>query len=152
MRQIVLVAVAAGILGGGVPVVHAQTTPTPSTSSANSTDTTGEPAKPPVFDETIVVSTSLTPLPDDQVTSSVTVLDRQEIAARQVTTLADLLATVPGLALVQAGAPGQQTSLFTRGTSSVQTLLLWNGMQLNDPYFGGANWQFVPTDGVSRVE
>jgi vitamin B12 transporter len=25
-------------------------------------------------------------------------------------------------------------------------------MQLNDPYFGGANWQFLPLDGVSRVE
>ncbi|HEV7516496.1 MAG TPA: TonB-dependent receptor, partial [Thermoanaerobaculia bacterium] len=113
---------------------------------------TPTPPKPPAFVETIVVSTSLSPEPDAEVSSAVTVLDRQEIAARQVTTLADLLATVPGLALVQAGAPGQQTSLFTRGTSSVQTLLLWNGMPLNDPYFGGANWQFVPTDGVSRVE
>ncbi|MEA2691869.1 MAG: vitamin transporter [Acidobacteriota bacterium] len=155
MRQILLVAVAAGILGGGVPVVvHAQTPPTPPppASSANPANPDTAPAQPPAFVEKIVVSTSLSPEPDDLVTSSVTVVDRQEIAARQVTTLADLLATIPGLALVQAGAPGQQTSLFTRGTSSVQTLLLWNGMPLNDPYFGGANWQFVPTDGVSRVE
>src|SRR5262249_44012893 len=33
-----------------------------------------------------------------------------------------------------------------------QTLLLWNGIPLNDPYFGGANWQFVPVDGVERIE
>ncbi len=66
--------------------------------------------------------------------------------------LADLIATVPGLTVVQAGSPGQQTSLFPRGADSDQTLLLWNGIQLNDPYFGGANWQFVPSDGVSRVE
>ena len=60
--------------------------------------------------------------------------------------------TVPGISVTQAGSPGQQTSLFTRGTNSNQTLLLWNGIQLNDPYFGGANWQFVPLDGVERVE
>jgi vitamin B12 transporter len=140
MRQILLVAMGAvGILGGGIPfAVHAQTPPSGTTS--------------PTFDETIVVSTSLAPETRDEVTSSVTVIDAQEIAARQVTNLSDLLSTAPGVTLVQAGGPGQQSSLFTRGTSSVQTLLLWNGMPLNDPYFGGANWQFLPTDGVSRVE
>jgi vitamin B12 transporter len=145
MRQILLVALGAvGILGGGIPfAVHAQT-PT------SATDTTA--AATPAFDETIVVSTSLSPESRDEITTSVTVVDAKEIAARQVTNLSEVLSTVPGVALVQAGSPGQQTSLFTRGTSSVQTLLLWNGMQLNDPYFGGANWQFLPTDGVSRVE
>ncbi len=62
------------------------------------------------------------------------------------------MSTVPGISITQAGPAGQQTSLFTRGTNSNQTLLLWNGIQLNDPYFGGANWQFVPLDGVERVE
>ncbi len=54
--------------------------------------------------------------------------------------------------VVQSGSPGQQTSLFLRGAESEQTLLLWNGIPLNDPFFGGANWQFVPLDGVERVE
>jgi len=143
MRQILLVALASGILGGGIPVVATAQAAPPASS---------DPAATPPFRESIVVSTSLAPETSDEVTSSVTVIDRQEIAARQATNLSDLLDTVPGLAVVQAGSPGQQTSLFTRGTSSVQTLLLWNGLQLNDPYFGGANWQFLPVDGVSRVE
>jgi vitamin B12 transporter len=151
MRQILLAAMGAvGILGGGIPfAVHAQTPPSSTSTTAAGTSAN---ASTPAFDETIVVSTSLVPETRDEVTSSVTVIDAQEIAARQVTNLSDLLSTAPGVTLVQAGGPGQQTSLFTRGTSSVQTLLLWNGMQLNDPYFGGANWQFLPTDGVSRVE
>ncbi|HTQ79210.1 MAG TPA: TonB-dependent receptor [Thermoanaerobaculia bacterium] len=140
MRQIFLGALVAGILGGGMPVL-AQSSNNPNVLTA-----------PTGYSETIVVSTSLAPEARDQVTGSVTVVDAQEIAARQSTQLSDLLDTVPGVAVVQAGSPGQQTSLFTRGTSSTQTLLLWNGLELNDPYFGGANWQFIPTDGVARVE
>src|SRR5947209_5080841 len=146
MRQILLVALASGILGGGIPVVVAAQTAPPAATAA-----TADPAATPPFRESIVVSTSLAPETSDEVTSSVTVIDRQEIAARQATNLADLLDTVPGLAVVQAGSPGQQTSLFTRGTSSVQTLLLWNGLQLNDPYFGGAHWPCVPGGAAWRV-
>ncbi|HXO18795.1 MAG TPA: TonB-dependent receptor [Thermoanaerobaculia bacterium] len=138
MRQFLLVA---GILGGGISA-FAQTTPAPAPDSPSA----------PTFSETVVVSATLTPVQRDNVSAAVTVIDKQEIAARQARNLSDLVATVPGLAVVTAGSPGQQTSLFTRGTDSNQTLLLWNGLQLNDPYFGGVNWQFVPTDGVERVE
>ncbi|MFL6264054.1 MAG: TonB-dependent receptor domain-containing protein [Thermoanaerobaculia bacterium] len=132
MRQIVPFLIA-GVLGGGLPA-RAQTEPVP------------------VFNDSVVVSA--TPVPEDrqEVPASTTVFDQKEIAARQANDLSDLVSTASGLTVVQAGPPGQQTSLFTRGTSSVQTLLLWNGIQLNDPYFGGANWQLVPLDGVERVE
>jgi vitamin B12 transporter len=131
MRQIVPILMA-GVLGGGLPV-QAQ-------------------VPVPVFDDAVVVTAAADAEPRKDNPASTTVLDHQQIEDRQATDLAGLLSTVPGLAVVQAGPPGQQTSLFTRGTNSNQTLLLWNGIQLNDPYFGGANWQFVPLDGVERVE
>ncbi|HEX9944721.1 MAG TPA: TonB-dependent receptor [Thermoanaerobaculia bacterium] len=137
MRPIVPILIA-GILGGGWPAL------------AQQEDPQQDPA--PIFRDTVVVSASLDEEERDDVPAAVTVIGREEIAARQATTLSDLATTVPGLSVVQAGAPGQQTSLFTRGTESEQTLLLWNGVQLNDPFFGGANWQFVPVDGVERVE
>ena len=132
MRQSVPFLIA-GVLGGGLPA-WAQADPVP------------------VFSDSVVVSASLDTEDRREVPASTTVLDQREIAARQSHDLADLVSTVPGLSVTQAGPAGQQTSLFTRGTNSNQTLLLWNGIQLNDPYFGGANWQFVPLDGVSRVE
>lgn len=135
MRQIVAI-LAAGVLGGGWPAVAQDQ----------------EPETVPTFQDTVVVSASLDEEERADVPASVTVLDKEEIEARQANALSDLIATVPGLTVIQAGAPGQQTSLFTRGTESEHTLLLWNGIQLNDPYFGGANWQFVPLDGVERVE
>ncbi|HJX27357.1 MAG TPA: TonB-dependent receptor plug domain-containing protein, partial [Thermoanaerobaculia bacterium] len=132
MRHILLVA---GVLGGGLPVLaFAQT------------------AVPPTFEETLVVSASLDAEDREDVPATVTVLDAEEIEARQAESLAELISTVPGVTVAQAGGPGQQTSLFLRGAESDQTLLLWNGIQLNNPYFGGVNWQLVSTDGVERVE
>ena len=137
MRQTVIFMMA-GILGGGIPML-AQTAP-------------GTTPALPVFEDTVVVSASLDEEERDDVPASVTVIQADEIEARQADTLSEAIATVPGLAVMQSGSPGQQTSLFTRGAESEQTLLLWNGIPLNDPFFGGANWQFVPLDGVARVE
>lgn len=134
MRRIIVLAT--GILGGWMPL-PAQTAPPDPTAT---------------FDDTIVVSASLEPEEREDLPASVTVIDAQEIADRQATTLAETIATVPGVTVVHAGSAGQQASLFVRGAESEQTLLLWNGIPLNDPFFGGANWQFVPTDGVERVE
>jgi outer membrane receptor protein involved in Fe transport len=135
MRHVLLVA---GILGGGIPALAQPAT-------------TANPAVP-AFQDTLVVSASLEPETRQETPASVTVISGQEIEDRQVTTLADAVSLAPGVTVAQSGSPGQQTSLFLRGAESDQTLLLWNGIPLNDPYFGGANWQFVPTDGVERVE
>ncbi|HEV7786239.1 MAG TPA: TonB-dependent receptor plug domain-containing protein, partial [Thermoanaerobaculia bacterium] len=135
MRRILLI-LAAGVLGGGWPAAAQEPAPVPV----------------PVFHENVVVTASADTEVRADVPATVTVIDGEEIEARQSRDLADLLGSVPGLSVVQAGSPGQQTSVFIRGTNSNQTLLLWNGIPLNDPYFGGANWQFVPLDGVSRVE
>ncbi len=139
MRQILLVA---GILGGWMPVL-AQDNPPPATPT---------PASPPAFHDSIVVTGELAPESAAATPGSVTVIDRKEIEARQSPSLSDLIAVVPGMSVVQTGTPGQQTSVFLRGTNSDETLLLWNGIELNDPYFGGANWQFVPSEGVERIE
>lgn len=104
------------------------------------------------FKQQIVVTASLEAEPRNQTTATTDVIGREEIEARQATSVADLLRTVPGMDIVQSGGPGQQASLFTRGTRSNHTLVLWNGVELNDPYFGGFNWAFLPTDGVERVE
>jgi vitamin B12 transporter len=131
MRNVLPVLVA-GLLGGGIPALAQTAVPT--------------------FSDTVVVSAALDPEERDELPAAATVLGRDEIAARQSTDLAQLLSAVPGVAVAQAGSPGQQTSVFLRGAESDQTLLLWNGVALNDPYFGAINWQFVPTDGVERVE
>ena len=122
----------AGILGGVIPAA-AQT-------------------PPPTVRETVTVTATLEEERVDEVPASVDVITAAEIRARGATAISDLLKTVPGLAVVRSGVPGQATSLFSRGTESDHTLVLWNGIELNDPYFGGFNWAFLATEGVERIE
>lgn len=124
--------VLAGILGGAIPA-FAQT-------------------PPPVFDDSIVVTASPAEEPRVEAPAAISVVGRDEIEARQVNTVSDLLREVPGLAVAQSGSPGHATSLFTRGTESNHTLVLWNGVPLNEPFFGGYDWAFLPSDDVERVE
>jgi vitamin B12 transporter len=137
MRHLLLVA---GILGGGIPAL-AQSEP---------------PANPqtpvPSFQDSVVVSASLDPEQLQETPAAVTVIHQQEIEARQDDSLSELISTVPGVTVAQSGGPGQVTSVWMRGAESDQTLMLWNGIPLNDPYFGGVNWSFLPTDGLERVE
>jgi vitamin B12 transporter len=147
MRQILL---AAGFLGGAMPALLAQTAP--ASPPVSVTAPPAAQAAAPGFSDSVVVTASLAPEQRDESPAAATVLDSAEIESRQAHNLADLLWSVPGVTVAQAGPPGQQTSVFIRGANSNQTLLLWNGIPLNDPYFGDINWQFVPTEGVERVE
>ena len=83
--------------------------------------------------ETLVVTATRIPTPELEVASSITVITADDIAARQVRTLPDLLKEVPGLSLVQTGGPGGQTSVFMRGTNSNHTKVLVDGIDLGDP-------------------
>ena len=73
-------------------------------------------------------------------------------SARGARDVADVLREVPGLVLARSGSPGKATSLFTRGAASTQTLVMWNGIVLNNPYFSGYDWGRFSTAGVEQIE
>jgi len=84
-----------------------------------------------IIPDTVVTATRV-PTPQERIPAATTVIDRQEIEERGYVTLADALAAVPGLRLIQAGGPGQQASGFVRGTNSRHVLVLRDGVPLND--------------------
>src|SRR5262249_4187030 len=77
---------------------------------------------------------------EKEIGSAVTVITKEEIQKRETGVVSDLLRTVPGLGVVTLGSPGSQTSLFTRGTNSTQTLVLVDGARMNSPFFAGYDW------------
>jgi vitamin B12 transporter len=85
-----------------------------------------------IIPETIVTATRI-PTDAERVPAAVTVLTRQEIEDRGYQTIAEALATVPGMNTVQTGGLGQQTSVFIRGTASRHVLVLLDGVPVNDP-------------------
>jgi vitamin B12 transporter len=104
--------------------------------------------------DTIVVTATRIPTPEQQVASSITVVTADDIAARQQQSLPDLLKQVPGLNVVQTGGPGGQTSVFMRGTNSNHTKVLVDGIDVSDPSNSGGAFdfgQFLAQD-IQKVE
>lgn len=86
--------------------------------------------------EAVVVSAAQVPLTRSALGTSLTVLDEDELRTRQVESTVDALRSVPGLAVSRSGGRGSVTSLFPRGGESDFTLVLVDGIRLND--LGGA--------------
>ncbi|PWT90265.1 MAG: hypothetical protein C5B54_07490 [Acidobacteria bacterium] len=83
---------------------------------------------------------------------AVTVITREDIEAHQWNLVVDALREVPGLSLVQSGSPGKVTSVFLRGAGSAQVLVLLDGVPINNPYFGGVDFENLTTDNIQRIE
>jgi vitamin B12 transporter len=104
--------------------------------------------------EPTVVTATRTETPLRQLGSSITVITQEDIARRQVITVADALRTVAGLDVLQSGGPGKVTSVFLRGANSNQTLVLIDGVEMNDPSSPNNGFDFanLTVDNVERIE
>ena len=82
----------------------------------------------------------------------VTVLRADDITAGGKTSLEEVLRQVPGIDVARTGGAGAQTSIFTRGTESDHTLVLLDGVPLNDPRTGAVDIAFIDLANVDRIE
>ncbi len=102
----------------------------------------------------VVITATRVPTPASEVASSITVITREEIEAKQERTLPSVLLDVPGLNVVQSGGPGGLTSVFIRGANSNQTKVFVDGINVNDPSTptGAFDFAHLLTYGIERVE
>jgi vitamin B12 transporter len=102
----------------------------------------------------VVVSATRLETPLREVASSMTVIDEQEIEQRQARTATEVLRSVPALDVVQTGGPGGQTSVSIRGAESDHTLVLIDGVEMNDPSDLGRSFNFasLSTENIERIE
>jgi vitamin B12 transporter len=106
----------------------------------------------PAFHDQIVVTATGDEQPVDGIAAACTVISAAQLQAFDITSVADALRWVPGVIVLRSGSEGGVTSLFTRGTASNQTLVLWDGVRLNSPFFGGYDWSLPLAAGLDRVE
>lgn len=115
--------------------------------SATTMDTT------PRGDDIVVTATrSGDAIPIDLIGSSVTVIDNQDLQARQTRILSDVLRDVPGVAVNRTGAVGGLTQIRIRGAEGNHTLVFIDGIKADDPYNGEYDFGTLLNDEASRVE
>lgn len=99
----------------------------------------------------IVVTTSPTPRSLDAVSSHVTILSGEELRIEGITSVAEALRDEASLSIVRSGSFGGRTSLFLRGGESDHTLVLVDGVQVNEKG-GSFDFSSLTTDNVERIE
>jgi vitamin B12 transporter len=104
-------------------------------------------------DEIIVTATGIEQS-RDEVGQAITVIDAKTIEQRQATDIVDLLATTPGVRFNRNGSTGGVTSVSLRGAETTQTLVLIDGVKVNDPSGIGDGYDFghLLTANIRRVE
>jgi len=100
-----------------------------------------------------VVSATRTPQDAQFTTSSVDVVPLLQLDIAQIADLRTALSTVPGVNIVNTGATGGQTSVFIRGSSSTQTLLVVDGIPMNSRAAQASNFLgAADLGGIDRLE
>jgi vitamin B12 transporter len=100
--------------------------------------------------EVIVTATRIAE-PTTQTTMATDVITQEQMQERQQTDVLHLLRNVPGLTIVQTGARGGTTSLFTRGGESDHNLVFIDGVKANN---AGGFYDFsdLTTLDIERIE
>ena len=105
-------------------------------------------------DEEIIVTANRSARARSQVGESVTVIGEEEIINRQPSEVLDILRTVPGVTFSRNGGLGTVAGVSIRGAQADQTVVLIDGIKLNDPASPGAGFDFgtLLIGNISRVE
>lgn len=102
----------------------------------------------------IVVTASGIEQPRDEVGQAITIIDAATIEKRQTVDVVDLLATTPGVRFSRTGSTGSVAGISLRGAETTQTLVLIDGVKVNDPSGIGDAYDFghLLTGNISRIE
>ena len=118
-----------------------------SPSVAQPVEETSDARLPPIIVSATRIESTMAASPD-----AITVVTREEIEQQQRRTVADVLQTVPGVIVSRSGQPGAQTSVFLRGANSGQTLVLVDGIRVNNAFGGRYDFANLSVDTVERIE
>jgi outer membrane cobalamin receptor len=103
----------------------------------------------------IIVTGTYSPISAEQIASSVTTISHEQLLSLSNNSLVDALRQVPSIWVEEQGGPGGLTAISLRGAESNHTLVLLDGVQLNDPTNtrGGAfDVNNINIDSIKRIE
>ena len=108
--------------------------------------------KATILPDTVVTATFV-PTKVEAVGSAVTVVTDEQIAKSQKRAVSEILREVPGLAVNRSGTVGSFTTIRIRGAEGNHTLVLIDGIEVNDPS-GGSEFDFgsLRAADIERIE
>jgi vitamin B12 transporter len=101
-----------------------------------------------------VITATRVETPTWQVGSSISAISEEQIDNTKTASVADVLRTLPAVDVFRNGGPGGTTSVLLRGGKSEHTLVLIDGIEVNDPISPGRSFNFanLTTDNIERIE
>ena len=102
----------------------------------------------------IIVKGARIDISEDNFGSSIFILDSEEIRLRGIRSAIDAISSSPGVIAKKNGSFGGVGSVRIRGASSSQTLVLIDGIPVNDASSpgGGYNFEYLDTSNIDRIE
>lgn len=106
------------------------------------------------LDDEIIVTSSRLNQTQAEVGSSISVITAENIETLGFDFVVDAVASAPGVTVNQNGSFGGQSSVRIRGAASEQTLVLIDGVTVNDPSSpgGGLDFSRLDTDSIEKIE
>jgi vitamin B12 transporter len=102
----------------------------------------------------IVVTASRIETPAKEIATSVTVITKRQLEQTKKTTVIEALQEVLGLSILQTGPVGSSASVMLRGANSEHTLVMIDGVEVNDPITPARTYDFshLRVEGIERIE
>ena len=102
--------------------------------------------------EEVVVTGTRIPTEAETAPNSITVVPHEQIEQTQAQTVQEVLRDVPGVEVAQTGQPGGQTSVFLRGANGEHTLVLIDGVRVNNAFNSAYDFANLPVDNIDHIE
>ena len=113
----------------------------------------GEEAPLTSLEKEIVITASRIRTELQNTGADVAIVTARENELRQARFAAEAIRPVPGVFVGRGGPAGGATSVFVRGAGSNQTVVMVDGVQVNDPTLGGQfNFFDLGLDNTGRIE
>lgn len=88
----------------------------------------------------------------NELTSPASVLTKRDIEARNQSVIADLLRTIPSLAVSQNGGAGSLTQIRLRGSEANHIVVIIDGVEVTNPSDGAFDFGGLRTEDIVKIE
>jgi vitamin B12 transporter len=120
--------------------------------AATATPATNGQSRTPLPRMVIVVTATRMATPLSEIGTAASVVSSKLIESQQIRDVTPALREVPSVQVTQSGSPGTISDVSIRGSTPAQTLIMIDGVPINDAATGSFDVSRLTTDNLDRIE